>query len=148
MYMLKLLLPVWLDLEKGFYGGNSGSMKLLAHSYPTDTILLFCWIFPHTTYLWSYYLPTSVFIVALLPLEYINCVRCEIFMGLFWLLVYVFLFLFLCCTDDMQKCPGQELNQYHSSDPSHSSDNATSLTHWATRELVFFFGFLPPQHLT
>ena len=35
----------------------------------------------------------------------------------------------------MQKFPGQGVGPHHSSDPSHSSDNTGSLTHWATREL-------------
>ena len=34
----------------------------------------------------------------------------------------------------MYKFPGQRLNPRHSCDPSHSSDNTRSLTHWATRE--------------
>ena len=36
----------------------------------------------------------------------------------------------------MEKLLGQEVNPYHSSDLSHSSDNARSLIHCATRELL------------
>ena len=42
----------------------------------------------------------------------------------------------------MQKFPGQGLNLHHSNEPSHNSDNARSLIHWAIRELLklpFFF---------
>ena len=39
----------------------------------------------------------------------------------------------------MLKLPGQTQNLCHSSDPSHGSDNAGSLSHWATRELLLFF---------
>ena len=38
----------------------------------------------------------------------------------------------------MQKFLGQGLNQHYSSDQSHSSDKVGSLTHWATRELLYF----------
>ena len=46
-----------------------------------------------------------------------------------------FLYLFFGCTHSMQKFRGQESNPAHSSDLSHSSDSARSLTHWATGEL-------------
>ena len=45
---------------------------------------------------------------------------------------YLFIF---CLTPGMWKFPDQELNSHHSSDPSHCSDNAGSLIHWATTEL-------------
>ena len=35
----------------------------------------------------------------------------------------------------MKKFPGQGLNPSHRSNQSHNSDNAESLTHWATGEL-------------
>ena len=38
----------------------------------------------------------------------------------------------------MQKFLGQELNLYHRSSQSHSSDSTRSLTHWANRELPAF----------
>ena len=44
----------------------------------------------------------------------------------------LFFFFFWLCP---QKFPGQGSNLCHSSDPSQCSDNARSLTHWATREL-------------
>ena len=47
------------------------------------------------------------------------------------------LFVF-CCTFRMWKFPGQGSNSSHSSDPSHCSDNARSLTRCATRELQRF----------
>ena len=45
-----------------------------------------------------------------------------------------FLFGYTC---DMQKFQGQGLNLPHSSDPSHFSDNARSLTRYYTRKLLF-----------
>ena len=42
-----------------------------------------------------------------------------------------------------RKFPGQGSNSHDSSDLSHSTDNARSLTCWATRELVPYF--FPPQ---
>ena len=39
----------------------------------------------------------------------------------------------------MLKFPGQGSDSSHSSDPSHCSDNARSLIHWATRELLQHF---------
>ena len=48
-------------------------------------------------------------------------------------------------THGMLKFPGQGLNSHHSSNPSCSSDNAGSLTHWATTRLWkihFKLGFL------
>ena len=50
-------------------------------------------------------------------------------------LFYFFFFLFGCACM-WKKFPGQRLNLYHSNDPSHSSDNARSLTLCATRELL------------
>ena len=44
------------------------------------------------------------------------------------------LFLF-GCTHSLWTFPGQRLNLHCSSDPNHSSDNAESLTHWATEQL-------------
>ena len=44
-------------------------------------------------------------------------------------------FYFFDCTCSMWKIPGQGSIPHHSSDPSHCSDNARSLTHWTTREL-------------
>ena len=45
----------------------------------------------------------------------------------------------------MWKFPGQGLNLSHSSDPSHFSDNAGSLTHYVTVE-VHFTLFLTHTH--
>ena len=45
------------------------------------------------------------------------------------------LYIYIGCAHSMQKFLGQERNLYHSSDPSHSSDNPGSLTllsHWRT----------------
>lgn len=39
----------------------------------------------------------------------------------------------------MQKFPGQGLNLYYNSDPSHRKDNAGSLKCWATKELQISF---------
>ena len=36
----------------------------------------------------------------------------------------------------MWKFPGQGSNPHHSSTQSHGSDNARSLNHWATKELL------------
>ena len=44
--------------------------------------------------------------------------------------------IFFCCTHGMWKFPGQGLNPCHSSDPGHCSDNAGTLTHWATKEFL------------
>lgn len=47
--------------------------------------------------------------------------------------------LFVCLfgsTHGMQQFPGQGSNLWHRSDPSHSRENAGSLTHWATRGLL------------
>ena len=41
----------------------------------------------------------------------------------------------------IQKFLGQRLNPSHSCNQSHSSDNAGSLTHWATMELLLFHFF-------
>jgi len=53
----------------------------------------------------------------------------SIYIGLFYLI-------FWPCK---WKFPGQELNLYHRSGQSHCSDNAGSLTHCATRELLCKF---------
>ena len=45
---------------------------------------------------------------------------------------------FFGCTHGTQKFTGQGLNLCHGGDLSHSSDNTGSLTHWTTRELLFF----------
>ena len=45
--------------------------------------------------------------------------------------------LFFCHTHGVWKFLGQASKLWHSRDPSHSSDNATSLNHGATRELLF-----------
>ena len=52
--------------------------------------------------------------------------------------------LFFGCTLNMWKFPDQGLNLWHSSDPSHWSDNIGSLTCCTTRELILslFFFFL------
>ena len=44
---------------------------------------------------------------------------------------------------------GQGSNPSHSNDQSHSSDNARSFTHWATRELLsgHFFNILMQQFM-
>ena len=42
--------------------------------------------------------------------------------------IYIFFF-FFCCAGGMQKFPDQGSNLYHSTDPSHGSDNTRSLTH-------------------
>ena len=54
-----------------------------------------------------------------------------------FLLVVFFLFLFGCACS-MWKFQGQEVNPCH---PSHSSDNAGSLTHCTTKELRSYFFF-------
>ena len=50
-------------------------------------------------------------------------------------------FFFFVFVSSMKKFLGQESNMRHSSDPSHSSDNTKSLTHWATRELPVLHPF-------
>ena len=47
-----------------------------------------------------------------------------------------YLFIYFGGTLDMWKFPGQGSNPCHSNDPSSCSDNARSLTHCATRELL------------
>ena len=49
--------------------------------------------------------------------------------------IYLFFFCHICT---MWKFLGQMLNQHNSSNLSHSSDTARSLTSWATRELFHF----------
>ena len=56
---------------------------------------------------------------------------------LFYICIYVWIYLFIGGSYSMWKFPGQGSNSCHSSDPSHSSDNAGSLAFWATRELLF-----------
>ena len=51
------------------------------------------------------------------------------------LFLFIYLFLMFGCTRCRWKFPGQGLNLYHSSDPSHSDDNITSLSCCSTREL-------------
>ena len=55
----------------------------------------------------------------------------------FYQFCFIFTPLFFGCAGGMQKFPGQGLN------PSHSSDNTRSLTHWATRNscTLIFYGF-------
>ena len=54
-----------------------------------------------------------------------------------------FFFFFFDCALGIQKFLGQGSNPCHISHPSQSSDNAGSLSHWATRELlnvlIYFF---------
>ena len=61
-----------------------------------------------------------------------NCAEGE---GLFYFYVENNGLFIFGCASGMPKFQGQGLNLSHSSDPSHCSDNAESLTHWATREL-------------
>ena len=48
---------------------------------------------------------------------------------------FIYLLIF-GCTCSMQKLPGQGSKPCQSSNPSHSSDNARSLTHCTTKELL------------
>ena len=48
---------------------------------------------------------------------------------------YFYLFFSFGCTHGLQKVPGPGIETKRSSDRCHSSDNAGSLTHWATKEL-------------
>ena len=57
----------------------------------------------------------------------LNCIDC--------------IFFFFRCTRKMWKFLGQRWNPYHSCNQSQSSDNAGSLTYWATRELQYFLIF-------
>ena len=50
--------------------------------------------------------------------------------------LFIYLFIYFGCTHGMQKFLGQGSNLLHSSNLSHSSDNAGSLTYWAIRELL------------
>ena len=52
---------------------------------------------------------------------------------------YLLTFVFFIHTHGMWKFLGQGSNLHHSSDPSCSRNNARSLTHWATRELLWAF---------
>ena len=59
-----------------------------------------------------------------------------------WIFLYVvfihyLFFFFFGCTYGMYDFLGQGSYLSHSSDPGHSSDNTRSLTHWATRELLY-----------
>lgn len=47
----------------------------------------------------------------------------------------VYILLFFGYAQDIWKFPGQGPNLHNSREPSQSSDNAISLTHYATREL-------------
>ena len=60
----------------------------------------------------------------------------------FFLYLFHSFFFFFGHTHSMWKFPGQGWNLYHSSNWSHSRDNAGSLTPWATRELPLSFFFL------
>ena len=53
--------------------------------------------------------------------------------------LFVFSFFFFGFIHGMQKFPGQGSNMHHSSHLSSCSDNAGSLTHWATREHLNLF---------
>ena len=53
------------------------------------------------------------------------------------------LFILFCHICGKWKFPSQGSKFHHSIDPSYSSDNARSLTHWATRELWIFGSFHP-----
>ena len=54
----------------------------------------------------------------------------------------LYLFIYFGHTGGRQKFPGQGSNLHHSSNPSHTSNNAGSLTWSATRELHGVFCFL------
>ena len=60
--------------------------------------------------------------------------------------IYIYFFLFSGCTCRMQTYLGQGSKLHHGSDPSHSSDNATSLTHWVTRELLSQYFYVLHDH--
>ena len=47
----------------------------------------------------------------------------------------------------MWNLPGQRMNQHHSSDPRHCSDNARSLSHCTTRECLDFADYFLRFHL-
>ena len=83
-------------------------------------------------------------IPTLLPSGLLFTVSISLFSLVFFVVVVAcFFFVFLGHTCRMQKFLGQGLNLHHSSDPSHSSDIARSLTYWAARELpiVYFLEF-------
>ena len=50
---------------------------------------------------------------------------------------HIYIYSYICHAQSMRKFLGQGLNPCHSSNPSHSSDNARSLTHCTTRELCY-----------
>ena len=51
---------------------------------------------------------------------------------------------YFCCACGIQKFLGQDLNLCHSSNLSHCGDTTRSLTHCATRTLLYP-GFYPPR---
>ena len=55
--------------------------------------------------------------------------------------LFFFFFFFFGCHHSMQKFLSQGLNLNHSSDPSHSSGNTSSLICWAIRELQGYLFF-------
>ena len=59
----------------------------------------------------------------------------KFFESWFFIILFYFIFIIFGRAHSMQKFPGQGLNLHCSSNQSHSSDNARSLTHLATREL-------------
>ena len=73
--------------------------------------------------------------VACLTLNVLLWIKTNTFFKI-WNKCFFFLFLGGGHAYGMWKFPGQGSNLSHSCDPSHSSDNARLLRHWATRELL------------
>ena len=83
---------------------------------------------------------TSNFLIT--TFRYYFCkLSCTLYTVKSTLLIWLFYFIF-GCTCSMQKFPGQGSNLHHSSDPNHSSYNARSITHQATREFQVWFFWL------
>ena len=104
-------------------------------------------VFPSKIY-WLHNQKTSPILIYTSPLIIIPWRPWCLFVFFFFLFLLLFFFFFLTMSMACEISPGQGSNLHHSSDPSHCTDNAQSLTCWATRKLqnTLSFVFLEKCH--
>ena len=84
----------------------------------------------HLIYIYIYMYMCIYIYICICIYTYIYIFYIHIYTYIYiFLYTYIYIFFFFCCAGGMQKFPDQGSNLYHSSDPSHGSDNTRSLTH-------------------
>ena len=82
-------------------------------------------------------IPLVFFIILLNYIVWMDMTLSSLWLELYFFVFFYNLIFLFGCTYGMQKFPGQVLNPCLSGNQSHNGDNTRSLTHWATRELLY-----------